>query len=289
MVVMALVTTVMAGPLLSLTYPRRRVERDIAEAERVALGVVDAYRVLVVVDSPEADAQAVVLASDLVGGRRPAEVVLSHLMPYRTPRRLEVGSGLSGELLEMTRVMAELDQLAASVRAQGVAAPVLARFGMDPARELSAQVATINSDVVVVAARHPAYAALRAAADSLVTVVSPLPDRWQAVLVRAQAAADIQATLHVAAQLATARGVELVVDAGSRPSRRLSSMMDELRRHQVVARFGPDVTDTCLVVTADGADAGDAHLTVRTGPNTDAQWSPQLANHLRASQSPSQP
>src|SRR5262249_27794566 len=122
MVVMALVTTGMAGPILAVIYPRRRVEHDIAEAERKALGRVDASRVLVVVRSPEADTRTVGLAGDLVGLRRPAEVVLSFLMPYRTPRRLEVGSGLSGELLEMTRVMAELDQLAASVRARDIAA-----------------------------------------------------------------------------------------------------------------------------------------------------------------------
>jgi hypothetical protein len=33
MVVMALVTTVMAGPLLALIYPKRRVERDVVEAD----------------------------------------------------------------------------------------------------------------------------------------------------------------------------------------------------------------------------------------------------------------
>ena len=38
MVIMALVTTVMTGPLLGLAYPQRRVVRDIAEAERAALG-----------------------------------------------------------------------------------------------------------------------------------------------------------------------------------------------------------------------------------------------------------
>jgi hypothetical protein len=74
--------------------PPAPVEHDIAEAERKALGVVDGFRVLVAVESPEADARTVALAADAVGRRRPADVVLSFLMPYRTPRRLEVGSGL---------------------------------------------------------------------------------------------------------------------------------------------------------------------------------------------------
>jgi len=38
MMVMAIVTTAMAGPLLNLIYPDRFVLRDIAEADRIALG-----------------------------------------------------------------------------------------------------------------------------------------------------------------------------------------------------------------------------------------------------------
>ena len=47
MVIMALVTTVMTGPLLAFTYPQRRVARDIAEAERAALGDEAVDRILV--------------------------------------------------------------------------------------------------------------------------------------------------------------------------------------------------------------------------------------------------
>ncbi len=121
MVVMALVTTVMAGPVLSLIYPKRRIERDIAEAEQAALGVADAYRVVVVVPDPASAVPRVDLGLDLVGRQRPAELVLSYLLPYRAPS-LEVGSGLSGELLEMTRTMGELDVLAGRARARGVPA-----------------------------------------------------------------------------------------------------------------------------------------------------------------------
>jgi Kef-type K+ transport system membrane component KefB len=278
MVVMALVTTGMAGPLLALIYPRQRVERDIAETERKALGVVDAYRVLVAVESPEADTRTVALSGDLVGERRPAEVVLSYLMPYRTPRRLEVGSGLSGELLEMTRVMAELDQLAASVRSRGLAAPVLARFSTDPARELSEQAAAINPDLTLVGVGHPAYGALRTATPGrFVTVVAPPPDQWDAVIVRVPVTANAEAALSVAAQLAMARDVELVVDAGPRVQRRLSSIVDNLRQQQVAIRFGADGTPGGLIVVADGTEVGDAHLTVRDELASDRQPAPDLA------------
>ena len=66
LVLMALITTAMTGPLLKRVYSDRVMQREIAEAERAALGVTDAYRVLVLVDDPER-------ARDLAGvGRRDA-------------------------------------------------------------------------------------------------------------------------------------------------------------------------------------------------------------------------
>ena len=52
MVVMALVTTAMAGPVLNVIYPARFVRRDIAEANREALGEVASYQVLVATGEP---------------------------------------------------------------------------------------------------------------------------------------------------------------------------------------------------------------------------------------------
>jgi len=281
MVVMALVTTVMAGPLLSLIYPRKRVERDIAEAEKAALGLTDAYRVMVVVDSPGTDDGTAALGADLVGRHRPAEVVLSHLLPYQTPGRLEVGSGLSGELLEMTRVMGELDQLAAPVRARGIEAPVLARLSADPVRELPAQVAGTEPEVLVVSASHPAYAELRcAAAGRLVTVMQPLPASWEAVAVRLDSGDHADATLQIAAQLAAAREVELVVDAGGRLARRVNAVVDELTKHGLRVRLGADAPYPCLIVANDGGRVDGAHLVVRTEPDSEpaepAEWVPLL-------------
>ena len=49
LVLMALITTAMTGPLLKRVYSDRVMQRDIAAAERAALGVIDSYRVLVLV------------------------------------------------------------------------------------------------------------------------------------------------------------------------------------------------------------------------------------------------
>src|SRR6185295_6729688 len=81
MVLMALITTAMTGPLLKRVYSDRVMQRDIAAAERAALGVIDSYRVLVVVDEDTGRSRSLAAAAAaLLGTGRAAEVVLSRLI-----------------------------------------------------------------------------------------------------------------------------------------------------------------------------------------------------------------
>lgn len=259
MVVMALVTTMMAGPLLALIYPSRLVERDILRTERGTLGATPAYRVLAVVPPTKSGAPLVGLAAELAGTQRPAEVILSLLLPQSTAP-LEVGSGLFGELLAMRRTMEELVQLAEPLRARGLDVPVLARFSTDPTADLRTQVVASDPDVVVTTLDQPGHQTL---ADStsvpLVTVVAQPPQSWGVVFVRAPGDADGEAALRLGSQLAAARGAPLVIDAGSRPPRRLVTAVQELNQHGVRARFDAVAPPSALVV----AVTGDAHLLVR--------------------------
>ena len=103
MVVMALVTTVMTGPLLTRAYPKRRIDRDIAEAERAALGDTATTRALVIA-TPGTDSSALVeVAFGLLDGTSPSEVVVAAFEPQQ--KKLEVGSGLTDELAEMAETM----------------------------------------------------------------------------------------------------------------------------------------------------------------------------------------
>jgi hypothetical protein len=171
MVVMALVTTAMAGPLLNLVYPRRMVERDALAAQRPQAPPAG-YRVLVSLpDGVPPDAALVDLAADLAergaaaGGHGPGEVVLSRLVPYPA-RPLDVGSGLSEELLGMTTAMGELAGLAESVRARGLGAPVLARFSRDPEADLAEQLKAIEPDVLLRGGEPVEVVALSAGAEA---------------------------------------------------------------------------------------------------------------------------
>lgn len=265
MVVMAIVTTVMAGPLLSVFYSERRIERDVAEAERAALGEAPATRVLVVVDAPADQVDDVALAGALIGARRPAEVVLSRMLPYRAPA-LEVGTGLSGELLEMTRSLEELEGLAARVRRDDLPAPVLSRFSHDVEHDLGLQITASEPDVVVV--RAGTHALGDRVGGQLVTI-GTLPSAPSAVALRWSTNADGSAALRTAALLAVARRLPLVLDDGERPGRRAVAAAAELARAGLPASADPAPADALLVVGGAGLTDG-AHVAVRAARDADA-------------------
>ncbi|GIJ51882.1 sodium:proton antiporter [Virgisporangium aliadipatigenens] len=150
MVVMALVTTAMAGPVLAVIYPAGQVEADRMAAERDALGAPTAFRVLVEVPPGEHAASVVREATRLARERAPAAVVvLNRLVPYPSPP--EVSTGLTGELLAMTAALTELAELAAPIRDAGLTAHVTAHFTTDPIGDLAHQISAAAPDLVVTA------------------------------------------------------------------------------------------------------------------------------------------
>ena len=145
LVVMAVVTTVMTGPLLSRAYPKRRIARDIAEAERAALGDEATTRALVVA-MPGADSSAMLeVAFGLLDGTSPAEVVVAAFEPQKA--KLEVGSGLTDELAEMAETMERQQVLVHAGEQVGV-----------PVRIMANPSADLTADLVALAeALHPQY------------------------------------------------------------------------------------------------------------------------------------
>ncbi|MBA9007076.1 cation:proton antiporter [Thermomonospora cellulosilytica] len=176
MVVMALVTTAMTGPLLSRVYPARQVERDLAEAQRAAAGPRVDRRVLVVVEDPDEVEGLAEIAREQAAGDGSREVVLVHLRPYPA-ERLEVGLGLSAELAEMAGTMAGLERLAAAIRTEELPVRVVSRFSADVAAELPGLVAGAEPHVIVIAPTAPGQAAVRRAAGRRVTLVDPAERR----------------------------------------------------------------------------------------------------------------
>jgi hypothetical protein len=149
---MAVFTTVITEPVLRLFYPDRMLAKDVADAERAALGIVDAFRVLVpIVDAdPQRAAPLVDVAVDLVGDESPSEVVVSRLSHQSAS--VELGAGLGSQLADIAASMDSLRALQERAEARGVRAAVYNQASSDPVGDWLHQIDTLAVDVVVVEA-----------------------------------------------------------------------------------------------------------------------------------------
>lgn len=210
MVIMALVTTVMTGPLLAFTYPQRRVARDIAEAERAALGEAAVDRILVLARDGQDNRLLVDLAHAALAGARPAEVVIADLTPQGRP--LEVGSGMSLDLAEMAAAMERQQVLIHYGEARGLPVRVIAHPSADVERDLVELVAVLGPQGLVAWSDDPALDAVAAANESPVVVAAvgtPAPDNDAPVVVHGASDADGDAAAVLGARLAVVRGTTL--------------------------------------------------------------------------------
>jgi Kef-type K+ transport system membrane component KefB len=293
MVVMALVTTAMAGPVLNVIYPPRFVRRDITAASQAALGEPAVYRVLAATVPSAGDASALggpagtaapagagdaVLAvgAALAAARERAEVVIGAVLPYRAPR-LEVGGGIAEEMLELTEEMSRLEAARGVLERRGIKARPTARLAADPAAELAGLAS--SASVLVISASHPDYQAITAstAVPVEVTVAVDAPGQWTDVAVRAGSGAAASAAAEIAGMLAAGSRVSLIIDPAGQSGRGLDRFVGLLRDAGLSTEISGQVPDGALVVTrGDGPVAG-AHVIVRAGPTYTPEESAPLA------------
>jgi Kef-type K+ transport system membrane component KefB len=262
MIVMAVVTTMMAGPLLRLIYPDRFVARDIAEADRAALGTAAGHRILVLIEAPETAAPLVDIGAALAASREHSQLILCHLVAQEHDTRSEDATGLGGELRETAGTTGNLEALANRASARGVSAVVRSPFSQDIAAELPGYVAAAEPDTIVLGPGSPIRETLAAdGAVQLITVLRRLPEAPSAVAALWTRGEDGAAAILVAAQLAVADQLKLVISpAGGRRA----SLAAGLTRDGIAASDGPPPSGA-IVVAADADSSGDAHLTVRAG------------------------
>jgi Kef-type K+ transport system membrane component KefB len=267
MIVMAIVTTMMAGPLLHFLYPDRFLERDIWEADWAVLGTPAGHRILVLIEAPEAANSLVEVGAALAASREHSQLILCHLVAQEHDTRLEVGTGLGGELLGMTRSTGKLQALADRASSRGAPAVVQSRFSQDIAAKLPGYVAAGKPDTIVLGPGGISGETLAAdGASQLVTVLRSLPDAPAAVAVLWVQGESGAAAVQVAAQLAVADGLQLVISpAGGQCADRAA----ELTRDGIAASDGPPPAGA-IVVAAAADSSGDAHLSVLAGTREDS-------------------
>lgn len=259
LVVMAIFTTIITEPLLRLAYPDKLLARDIAEAERAALGLAEAYRVLGLVRSADDGPGVVDTGVVLLGEEDPAELVVSRFEP--PAKRVELGAGLGSELLHVTESLQAMQVLVRRAREQGAPAVTRSQFSDDPARDLLAQAAAVDADVLLVPLTRGDDAvlplvdrALGSAECTVVLAASPVDLQGAPLQAVATVAGtgDQQAAVEQAARIALRAGVPLLVDPGQdkRSARRAVDLVARLRAAHLpaeVAATPPDAR-TLLVV-----------------------------------------
>ncbi len=144
MVVMALVTTFMAAPILNRMMPRKEMVRVLSGGDA---GPASVRRILVALGNPENARRLVDAGIRLAGLERPAELLLVRLIP--TPRAPEFRSGLREEESEIDASVEAMDRLAAQALRGGVTARSVSFLSEDVGQDLAYVAASQDCDVVL--------------------------------------------------------------------------------------------------------------------------------------------
>jgi Kef-type K+ transport system membrane component KefB len=162
LVIMALVTTFMAGPLLNLLDPKNSfgapVEEELVEARersRVSFPAiaVPERAILVAPQSEAAIAQLVGLAEPLARSEPPRELILTRLV--RPPRGAAIRGGLQTESRMVHLATEAVHREQARLAEQGIAARAVATISSDPGVDLAKLAKEEEVDLVLVDGRRP--------------------------------------------------------------------------------------------------------------------------------------
>jgi Kef-type K+ transport system membrane component KefB len=254
LVLMAVITTIMTGPLLKLVYPNDVLEREIIEAERASLGVIDAYRVVVAVEEPERDGLLANVGAALLAYEDPAELVLTRFIESGPP--LEVASGLTFDLAEVASGLAAMQSLASGIEQSGVPVEVRSHPTGDLVRSLRTQTDAIGAAVLLVPADIAARSSPDAVADRLALPAGTTLALWsdplgtgiragQTVKVQAGTGRDSDVSVELGLRLAAAMEDALVLSSPDRRrGRQLDHLVSELAAAGLSVRVSPDHDET---------------------------------------------
>ena len=132
MVIMAVVTTMMTAPLLNLVYPKRILDRDIAEAERAGRwGSRTRTRSSSWSTTPPATPPWSAWPATWSGGRARRRSSSAGCVRRTTPKP-EVASGLTADLALLAEAGDELRQLSRIVDERGLRSSIASRFSDTP-------------------------------------------------------------------------------------------------------------------------------------------------------------
>jgi Kef-type K+ transport system membrane component KefB len=255
MVLMALLTTLMTGPLLRWVYPDRVVTRELAVVDRVAGGTPADYTVVVALPKENA-APVAQLGRRLVGVQEPARIVLCRFLPAPAP--LELASGIAGELGLIADVGAEVRRIAAALTSAGSPpCSVVVRFAADPAGEVVSLATAVRADVLVTTIDLAPPTPVAPGTTGVVVKSAHGTDPAGSVVAVVDGGPGGRAAVRLGAQLALAGHTELGLcpDVGRRAAKQCSVALDSLGRCGIAARVVGQraAGDAAVVVAASSA------------------------------------
>jgi len=161
LVLMALVTTLMAGPILRLLDPHNSLgeapEAELASARAQQppeeLRVTPEHSILVAPQTAAATEQLLALAEPLARSEPPRELILARLV--RPPRGSSVRGGLRTEARELEEASEHVQQARRELLESGVAARAVAFTSADPGRDLTRLCRDETIDLVLLDGRRP--------------------------------------------------------------------------------------------------------------------------------------
>jgi len=292
MVLMAILTTVMTEPLLRWVYPSRLVDREIAQADRAALGLTADFRAVVAVG--DRGAEPTVDLATLIGTGSSSEIVLSRLTPSFS--RVEVGSGLGADLAAIAASFETTQTLASRAEASGARVVVRSQFSEDPTSDLRGLVDAVSADVLVVGTPDGvAPAILHADVDCPVawlpfteshTALAPT-----AILVSPGSDSHSSASVEQAVRAALTTGLLLTFVGTDRKSERRAVALHKqlaaagIDSTVITANDSPHARDTLRFVewnnTTELAEAVEATVVVRGAPGDHGEGLARLlATHI---------
>src|SRR5262249_31062721 len=149
MVVMALVTTFMAAPILNQIMPRKEMVRVLAGGDPARV----ARRILVALGNPENARSLIDTGIQLTGRAQPSELLLVRLIP--TPRAPEFRSGLRDEEIVVDRSVDAMERIAQQVVRGGVTARSISFLSDDVGRDLAFVAETQDCDLILLGWHRP--------------------------------------------------------------------------------------------------------------------------------------
>ena len=149
MVVMALVTTFMAAPILNGIMPRREMVRVLAGGDPAGV----ARRILVALGNPENARSLIEAGIHLAGRVRPSELLLVRLIP--TPRAPEFRTGLKDEESLVDQSVDAMERIAQQVVRGGVCSRSISFLSEDVGKDLAYVAESQKCDLILLGWHRP--------------------------------------------------------------------------------------------------------------------------------------